>query len=89
MTLEFLLGKIGFLLGLIIPILFVLATVVFLWGIIQFLTAAGDETKLKEGKKRMLWGIIGLAVMLAVWGLARMLALFFTGSSAFSLPIIL
>lgn len=55
----------------VIPLLFVIATVIFLWGIIKFLTAAGNEEKLKEGKKLMMWGIIGLAVMLAAWGLVR------------------
>lgn len=55
----------------VIPLLFVLATVIFLWGVVKFLTAAGSEDKLKEGKKFMTWGIIGLVVMLATWGLVR------------------
>lgn len=55
----------------VIPTLFVIATVVFLWGIVKFLTAAGDEAKLKEGKKLMTWGILGLVVMLSVWGIVR------------------
>lgn len=61
------------LLTLVIPILFILATIVFLWGIVVFLTAAGDPEKVKEGRGLMLWGIIALAVMSAAWGLTKVL----------------
>ncbi|PIR70565.1 MAG: hypothetical protein COU46_00930 [Candidatus Niyogibacteria bacterium CG10_big_fil_rev_8_21_14_0_10_42_19] len=55
-------------LGLVIPILMILATVVFLWGIISYLVAAGDEAQISKSKTYMVWGIIALFVMLTVWG---------------------
>ena len=72
-TLTDFLNKTKDLLSLVIPILFILATIVFLWGIVVFLTAAGDPEKVKEGRGLMLWGIIALAVMSAAWGLTKVL----------------
>ena len=32
---------------------------------------AGDEKGREEGKSRMIWGIIGLFVIVSMWGLVR------------------
>ena len=61
-------------LGAVIPFFMILATVIFLWGVIQYITAGGEEEKIKAGRTYMLWGIIGLFVMIAVWGLVNVLA---------------
>ena len=50
-----------------------LALLFFFWGLANFILYASDETKRKEGKNIMLWGIIALFVMLSVWGLVRVL----------------
>ena len=60
-------------LNTVIVIIFALATVVFGWGIVQYISAGGNDEKLKAGRQHMLWGIIGMAVMLAAWGLAKIL----------------
>lgn len=58
--------------AVIIPFIFALATVVFMWGAVQFLVmGAGDEEKRTKGKQLMIWGIIALAVMIGVWGLVE------------------
>jgi len=57
----------------VIPVLFAIALVVFLWGVVQYITAGGDEEKRKSGKQTMIWGIVGLFVMVAVWGLVNLL----------------
>ena len=57
----------------IIPLLLVIATVVFLVGVVRYITAGGDEEKLTTGRNTMIWGIVGLAVMLSVWGLAKII----------------
>ena len=67
------LGQIENVLSRVIPILMVLATVVFLWGVIRYITAAGDEDKLKEGRQFIIFGLVGLFVMVAVWGVVRAL----------------
>ena len=55
----------------LIGLLFVVATLVFLWGVIRYVIAGGDEDKLKEGRQYIIYGLIGLAVMLAVWGIVN------------------
>lgn len=53
----------------LIPLLMVVATVFFLWGVLQFVTSGGDEDKRKEGRDHIIYGLIGLFIMVAVWGL--------------------
>ena len=54
--------------------LFVLATVIFLWGIIQYVIGSkGDEKKLEKGKQIMLWGIVGMVIMAAAWGIVSLI----------------
>ena len=58
----------------IIVLLIALAFVLFLWGGAQFiLNASGTEGR-ETGKQHMFWGIIGLFIMLAVFGILRLLA---------------
>ncbi|HEY4515067.1 MAG TPA: hypothetical protein VJJ22_02820 [Candidatus Paceibacterota bacterium] len=47
-----------------------IATAYFIYGVVGVIANSGDEAKLKEGKERMIWGIIALFVMVAMWGLA-------------------
>jgi hypothetical protein len=56
-----------------IPILSSITFIVFLWGVKNYVASGGDETKIKDGRTMMIYGIIGLAVMLSVWGLVRIL----------------
>ncbi|MDR3519575.1 MAG: hypothetical protein P4L63_01650 [Candidatus Pacebacteria bacterium] len=58
----------------VIPFIFSIAVVVFVWGVIQFfIINADEEAKREQGKQFMIWGIIALAVMLSVWGLVGIL----------------
>lgn len=57
----------------VIPILMIVATIVFLWGVIRYITAGGDEEKLADGRRFIIFGLIGLFVMIAVWGVVRAL----------------
>lgn len=56
-----------------INFLLVLATLVFLWGILKYITAGGDSAKIAEARSYILWGIIGLAVMASVWAIINYL----------------
>lgn len=55
--------------GQLIPIVFALCLLVFLWGLVMFIAKSGDETERKEGKQKMLWGIIALFVAVSIWGI--------------------
>lgn len=61
----------------IIVLLMVIATVVFLWGIIKYLRAGGEEENIAEARRLIIWGIIFLTVMVAVWGVVNLLVDFF------------
>lgn len=56
-----------------INFLLVLATLVFLWGILKYITAGGDAAKIAEARSYILWGIVGLAVMASVWAIVNYL----------------
>lgn len=53
----------------LIVLLFALAAVYFIYGVFQFISNAENEEKRTEGKNHMLWGIIGLVVMIGVWAI--------------------
>ena len=61
----------------VIPFLFVLATAVFIWGIIQYIIKSEDQAAQKRAKAIITIGIIGLTVLLAVWGIVNLLTLYF------------
>ena len=61
----------------VIPILLIVGTVVFLWGVILYLTAGADEEKRANARSLMIYGLVGLFVMVAVWGIVNVLVGFF------------
>ena len=67
-TLQGIICVIGNILDIVIPILIVLAVIYFIWGVVQFVIAGDEEAKTK-GRNHMIYGIIGLVVIVAIWGL--------------------
>jgi len=61
----------------IIPFLFIMATAVFTWGVIQYLIKAEDQVAQKRAKVIITAGIIGLAVLTAIWGIVNLITLYF------------
>lgn len=59
-----------------IYLLFAAATVVFVWGIVQYMYAAG-EGQAQKGKNVMFYGIIGLFVMASAYGIVKIMCDFF------------
>lgn len=57
----------------VIPLVFAIAVVLFIWGVVQYVINAQDSEKKAKGRQFMIWGIIALAVMISVWGLVRIL----------------
>lgn len=71
-TIQGMLCKTAEILGAVLPILIALGVVYFVWGVITYVIASDEEAKTK-GRDRMIFGIIGLAVIIAVWGLVIIL----------------
>jgi NADH:ubiquinone oxidoreductase subunit 2 (subunit N) len=60
--------------GVLVPLVFAIAFVVFIWGVFQYFIAAGENDEKREtGKKLMLYGIVGFFLMVSVWGLVNIL----------------
>src|SRR3989344_5431264 len=52
-----------------------LAVIYFLWGMGQFiLKDAGNDKTREDGKKKMLWGIITLFVMVSLFGILNFIS---------------
>jgi len=61
-------------LKILLPTLMVLALVVFIWGLVQYIWSAGNPDAASKGKSIMIWGVIALFVMSAIWGITGALA---------------
>jgi nitrogen fixation-related uncharacterized protein len=84
MTVPELLGKINlYILNPIIVLAFAVALLVFFWGIFQFVSSETADDKREEGKNKILFGIIGMFVMLSAKGIISViLSTFGIGSNA-------
>lgn len=56
----------------IIPVLITLGIIYFILGVIQYMSGKSDDAK-KEGRDKMIWGIIGLFAIVSIWGLVALL----------------
>ena len=57
----------------LISFLFALAVIYFLYGVFEFIGNQDNEEKKTSGKAHMIWGIIGIAIMLGVWGILNVI----------------
>lgn len=58
----------------LITLLFAIAFLVFFWGMFTFIRGYEDDTKRNDGKRHMLWGVVGIFIMVAVFGIMRLIA---------------
>ena len=80
-----LVNSLGDILNLLLPIVVTLALLFFFWGLALFILNADNEEARGKGRSIMVWGIVALFVIVAVWGLVGLLAQIFgveTGKSA-------
>lgn len=66
-----------------IPYLVVIAVGAFLQGLIKYVGHGDNEEKMSEGRKMMIYGIVGFFMMVSVWGILGL----FTRSFGLSLVI--
>ncbi|MFA6404457.1 MAG: pilin [Candidatus Paceibacterota bacterium] len=67
-------GRLMYLGNLIIYLLIALGVVYIVWNIVIYFIKGkeGDENR-RESGKHIMWGIVGLAIILSVWGLVNIL----------------
>jgi hypothetical protein len=61
------------LINLTLVVVLALALLVFLKGLASFIAKSGDAKSHAEGKNLMIWGLVGLFVMVSVFGIVRLL----------------
>lgn len=59
----------------LILLAFVVALIVFFWGIIKFINASGtgDATAMSSGKQNIIWGVVGMTIMISAYGILEII----------------
>jgi phosphotransferase system glucose/maltose/N-acetylglucosamine-specific IIC component len=57
----------------LIVLLFGLAIAYFLYGVFEFISNQENEEKKTTGKSHMLWGIVGIVIMMGVFTILNMI----------------
>jgi hypothetical protein len=59
----------------LVPLVFALAFLVFIWGMFKtFILGGSDPSKQDEGKQLMLYAIVGFVIMVSLWGIVNLFA---------------
>lgn len=56
-----------------IILLFACALAVFIWGVARYLLNPENEEIRKQSKSHMMWGIVGMFIMVSVFGIMRII----------------
>jgi uncharacterized membrane protein len=74
MTASEFLDKLGTVfLNPLILLMFAVSLVVFLWGVFEYIKDGDNEKDREKGKSNIVWGIIGMFVMVSVYGILEIL----------------
>lgn len=58
----------------LVQLLFAFTFLIFVWGLFGFFSNGDDTTKREEGRQHILWGVIGIAIMVSAYGIIRLVA---------------
>jgi hypothetical protein len=68
-------GKIySYILNPIIALLFAMATLYFIYGVVAFIWSPDNAELREKGRLGMIWGIVGMFIMVSVFSIMRLLA---------------
>ena len=56
-----------------IYVLVALAVIFIVWNVVMYLIRGGDEEGRKAARNNVIWGIVGLFVIVSIWGLVNIL----------------
>ncbi len=57
----------------LIQLMFIIAILIFIWGVVEMIMNASNEEARSKGNKHMMWGLIGLFIMFGVYGILNLL----------------
>jgi len=58
----------------IIILLFSIALVVFIWGVVLYIKDADNTEAREKGAKHIFWGIVGMAIMVMAFSIIKIVA---------------
>jgi large-conductance mechanosensitive channel len=58
----------------LIELLFGVAVVIFVWGILQFVIHGSDPEARDKGKTTLLYGSFGMVIMFSAWGIIYLIS---------------
>ncbi len=70
---EFLSKINQFILNPLILLAFAVASIVFFWGVLQFISSETSDENREKGKKKIFWGLFGMFIMFSAYGLIRLI----------------
>lgn len=72
---NFLTNIVVFINQTLVPLIFAIAFLLFIWGVAQYFILSRDSEEAKDkGKDYMIWGIAGFVIMVSVWGLVNLIS---------------
>lgn len=72
---DFFTGLTNLMNDVLIPAIFALGFLVFIWGMYKtFILGGSDEEKQGEGRQLMMYAVIGFVVMVSLWGIVNLIA---------------
>jgi len=78
--LKWLVNTIIYYIEQVIVIVFALSVITFIWGVFKYtILSQGDEKQTAEAKNVIFYGLIGLFVMVSVWGIVKLIQKSFFG----------
>jgi len=80
LTIQTIICKMSDILGALLPLLIAIGVIYFVWGVVSYVIGDDEEAK-EKGRNRIIYGIIGLAVIIGMWGLVKILTNTFLGST--------
>jgi predicted cobalt transporter CbtA len=54
-------------------VVFAAGFLLFLWGLVKFLYNLNEGGENQEGKDHMIWGIVGMVIMVSIWSIISLI----------------
>jgi hypothetical protein len=60
-------------LGPVEAVIFAAGFLMFLWGLVQAMYNLSEGGPNDEGKRHMVWGVVGMTIMVSIWGIVALI----------------
>ena len=75
-NIECLYGKFVEIMNWVFAFAIVIAVILIIIGGVQYMTAGGDDEKIKKAKAKFIWGLVGVAIVVSAWVIVAIIAAF-------------